>query len=695
MTFDYEQIHGRIHTLAISPNNTFLILVSLTGYCQVRDIASGRFCFTASAPSTNKVAFSYDSKFVVLAGPGELHICVSATGQVIESFYIHGLWTMSIDSPHLAFMTESGEIRILEAGPGPAGIRFNDVFTVRTGPLPVVWLNLRRDDLTLATEYRNHEVEIWRAHLPASTAGPTFNTSNSFAMPERVCTITTPESIYRNKYAGVILSPNSSHLALLLPGATLASRIEIYRLDSREQMYVFESGHSFQTAVVFSPASQVIARDSGLGVVNVRDMASGSTLAQLNRRGTTALAFSEDLSLVAMSFSRSVQIWNFAGMKSQMAPPSIYSGGGYNSNNNQELSRATKPITWIGIAPDLSIVVVGTGSGELQIWDPVTYTRTMTMEGHTGSVLFGIFSDDMERLITFSVSELRVWNLNDGTFRCQSAMDEDVIGDLHAKYRETKYILHLHFIKGLLTFNSFITVAPECRCLDYGIYDGYGLVVGDLEFHLESGYLAAKNEYAASVCTSLWHSVGYHWIRIMDLPLTYKDKYRRTKISRDGRYLIILSSMVSIEVWSLTTYQKLGSFNHVLQQLKTSVWMEILEGTDMSFGCECPSFSGTYSNRKQEHLNIGIHICSCRDAASSEFQGLARVSFYYGTPKGLIHLIPGLNIVEFMGKDVMSLPNAQQAKMVQGWRCFDEQFHLLAIGTESEEVLFLSIEKGR
>jgi hypothetical protein len=167
----------------------------------------------------------------------------------------------------------------------------------------------------------------------------------------------------------------------------------------------------------------------------------------------------------------------------------------------------------------------------------------------------------------------------------------------------------------------------------------------------------------------------------------------------------MLSAMVSIEVWSLTTYEILGGFSHLLKQPGISFQLGLFQSTDTSFGCQCSVFLGIYSHwasndGDRDNLNIGIRICSCHGqvipSSQTQTRDLTRVYFfYYSPPKGRIHLLSSSHLqddtVEFMGREAMALPTAQHVKMWRRRRCYDQLFNLLAIATKSEEVLFLTI----
>lgn len=692
MAFDYNQTEGAIQSLAFSSNNKYLAFISIIGFLSVRDISSGRACFNAHLPGKKKVAFSYDSEFVGVGGDDELQIYNPATGQFIQSFDIAHLWAFSSDSAHLATALESRQISINEVGTGPTGTRFNHLGTITAGNIPKAWMNMTRDSVVVATTYRNHEVEIWRLSFIQTPSYPDSASRISYTSTlSRVVSV--PDSVYRNKYADVVLSPTSSHIAVISPGSTLASRVEIYSLETGKQCQAFESDHRIYGTIMFSPDSQMVARDSGIGTINIRNSGNGKSVTQLNRRGTTSIAFSDDLSLMAISFPGSVQLWNFN-------LENFTSG-------TMELSKPSNPITWIQIAPDNSLVAVGTGIGDVQIWTPSPYECTKVFRGHVEPVLFGLFSNDMRVLVSFTRTELRVWNLESGFCVDRSPLDEVRLERLYDRYRRSTE--SLKFFKDLPSVSSIIASDPEkvvgaSGLADFGTHFVYGLVGGIVDFHASSGYLAfagySNGRYTTYVFCS--NSIGMSswqtWHPVMVCPRTQSDYWQpKAKISSDAKYLIIITEIISIEIWSLTTRQLLGHFIHNLTARLQFPHMDVRERSKLSFPCSCPVFTTAYSDLGYRPLSIVAHVCSCHDSGELARQGTAqqneiqqeRVTFHYEIPLGRIHL-HGAS-VSWTGRDALTLPTAQQPKQLQGRSCCHEQYSLAAVATESEEVMILRV----
>lgn len=679
MRLSWPSREGLVLSMCISPGNRYLAFILVGGNARVKDIVTGETTVDLLADSGSSISFSHDAEYVAFSRDGQLVLSNPGTGETIQIIQLSGLWCFSSDSSHLAIEMVLGEIQIREISASDKGFQFYSVQTISTEGLSKSCMNMTKDRLTIAATYQNYSVDIWGVELSALRQRSRQGTGE--AALTCMARVTCPDSIYRNKYAEVILSPDSLHLAVVLPGSTLAYRVEIYRTDTGKQTQVFESDNHLGEAVIFSADSRLVIRDSGLGTINIRKLdESATTIGQVNRRWNTAITFSRDMGLLALSSDDSTQVWD------------LWDFG--HGSSMTDLTKLQLPVfqklpSWVRISPDSSLVAVGMAQSPVKIWDSMTGTCLFELDQKSSGV-FGLFSDDMKVLAIADIDSVRLWSLPDGQ-ELGHFLTQD-FAEVYIHQERKRVSASLNLVKDTLAFSTAVVGrnanSQSIGLSDLGSFYGYRFVRGLVDYHPDSGYIITVADKTKHVFT-IWRWIfkgdgtGY-WdsIAVSFKPPGF-DRGPLGKISRHAEYAVLAYTArwhLVVDVWSLASRRSIGSFSCPAHESRSG-FFGVREGADMAFRCRCPAFTVVYrSGLGDPRMRVVAHVCRCGG-------GPEQVSFYAGFATRAIDKSLDSSARMYADENVLVLSQAHQPIE------FDELNNMLAIATRTSEVLTLTLKE--
>jgi WD40 repeat protein len=676
MRFSWPGRDGLALSMYISPGNRYLAFILIGGQARVKDIVTGGTTIESPAAPGSPISFSHDAEYVAFNRDGQLVLFNPGTGQVIQRIQLSGLWCFSSDSPHLAVEMVPGDVQIREISASDKGFQFRPVQTISTKGLSKSCMKMTSDRLTIAMTYRNHSVEIWRAELSALGKHNSRQGTGKAALT-CIARVTSPDTIYRSKYAEVILSPNSLYLAVVLPGSTLAYRVEIYRADTGEQTQVFESDNHLGEAVVFSADSRLVIRDSGLGTINIRKLdKSATTIGQVSRRWNSAITFSRDMGLLALSSDDSMQVWDLWNLSL---------GSSATDLTKLQLPTSQKLPSWIRISPDKSLVAVGMGQRPVKIWDAITGTCLCELV-HTWSGVFGFFSDDLKVLAIVYMESVRLWSVPDGQ-QLGHFLTQD-FANLVKRIEKRRTAASLNLVKDTLAISTAVINRNgdfrDIGLSDRGAFCGYRFVRGLVDYHPDSGYIitvADKRKHVFTIWRWVYREDGtVYWdsIAVCVKPTDF-DWGPVGKISRHAEYAVLAYTTrkrLVVDVWSLDSRCSIKSFSCRAQESHVSHF-EVYEGADMAFHCRCPAFTIIYRPfLGTQRMRVVAHVCRCGG-------GPEQVSFHASFATKSIDTSQDSSVKE----NALVLSQAHQPVE------YDELNDMLAIATKTSEVLTLTLKE--
>ena len=152
------------------------------------------------------------------------------------------------------------------------------------------------------------------------------------------------------------------------------------------------------TAVAFSPNGARLVSGTQRGKIQMWDVVTGGTLAafeestaQENLGKVAAMAFSRDGTLLAVGTHSQVHLWDVDTGRKLFSVSTVHKRGRVTFHNY------TEPLVF---SPDGAILVNGTSSGMIQVWDVATGDQITALDGHTQRVETLKFSPDAETLVS-------------------------------------------------------------------------------------------------------------------------------------------------------------------------------------------------------------------------------------------------------------------------------------------------------
>ncbi|CAH0025348.1 unnamed protein product [Clonostachys rhizophaga] len=242
--FDYDRAYGTIQALSWSHDNSFLAAISLSGTIHVWDAMSGQKHLTLQALGTTRIEFSHTSEFLAASAEREISIYRRATGEVVQKIENSGCWGFAKDAPLLATTSGDGDITLWKVILGAHGSPFLPVNVYSASGISISCMNVYHDGLIIASAYQDYQVTLWRFTIDSEVP------DDDPIQPACLGSISSPESFFRNKYAKIMLSPNSQLIAFITPGSLLAYKVEICCATNGKLIQTFEGGESTQGTIV-------------------------------------------------------------------------------------------------------------------------------------------------------------------------------------------------------------------------------------------------------------------------------------------------------------------------------------------------------------------------------------------------------------------------------------------------------------
>lgn len=202
--------------------------------------------------------------------------------------------------------------------------------------------------------------------------------------------------------------PNSQSIAFITPGSLLAYKVEICCATNGKLIQTFEGDDTTQSTLMFSSDSQLIARDSGKGTIEVRPSAGGTCVMNLSHRGVTSAAFSHDSSKLAVARYGSVQISSISQAR---------------LSDRTQIGRRLKPINCLELSPDSSVLAIRTSDEEIELWDTSTGVHKQTVVVCPSTIRFLAFSPESQILACCGREEIKVWKVDTGKCMMRRQVD--------------------------------------------------------------------------------------------------------------------------------------------------------------------------------------------------------------------------------------------------------------------------------
>ncbi|CAG9975909.1 unnamed protein product [Clonostachys byssicola] len=493
MTFEYEWKSGKIQMLSWSHDNAFLAAIFPWGRIQVWDVMSGQEHLSVYTHGKTRLEFSHTSEFLAASGETEIELFRRATGEAVQTIGNFGCWGFAKDAPLLATTSEDGDIILWKVVLSAHGSPFLPLKVLSASKITVSWMNVYEEGLTVASTYQDHQVTLWRFTADANVP------NGDSTQPTCLGSISSPKSFFRNKYAKVMLSPNSQLIAFITPGSLLAYKVEICCATNGTLLQTFESDDAIQSTIIFSSDSQFIARDSGKGTVEVRPRAGGTSIMSLSHRGATSAAFSHDSNKLAVAWRGSVQISSISQAR---------------LTKRTQIERRLKPINCIELSPDSSVLAIGTSDEEIELWDTSTGVHRQTLRVKSSTYRFLAFSPDSQMLACWDEQEIKVWKVDTGECMMQSRVGLGLVRGTVIYHQQWR----LNLVPGFPSLDPE-SPFPDDIYHEFGIrhlstFQNYGLLFGNLEYVADTKdlmiYLGTKSGTWKAIV--LRHSDG-RWIR--------------------------------------------------------------------------------------------------------------------------------------------------------------------------------------
>lgn len=612
MTFYNQRGYGRLRSVAFSPDDRHVAALLVDGphtnHVTIWETASRKCChsfFTKREETYTgefKISFSHNSMFVA-AGARNFEVYSVATGQCLLKATTTGCWALSSDSPYLAALTDSKRIQIWECGTGTHS-PIAEKGIIVTPDIDISWINLYNGELTLASQYRNHEVELWRTSLSTwDNSTPVAMGDSTDSLFTRVNTISRPESFFRNKYATVIMSADSLHLALVSPGSLLDHCIDIFDVKSGQLSWSFESDNAWEMPVVFSPNAQWVARDAGHGAVYIASTSDREFKPIIPRSGVLALAFSRDSTRIVVGLPGAVQIWS--------------TKAAIRASARTEIRREV--LSWVQFSPDSSVAAVGATRGDIQIWSSSNGKCLKILRGHPEEVRIYTFSDNSRLLASCCRKYLKIWSIKTG--ECLNSIDISSV-----RYRESLDLTNIrlskfHLINKLPSIDGLAQGAVDFTSVtgstiqQIGIYNSCNLILGIADFCPKTGYFAFAERVGTQWRIKVNRWTDDHWTLVTACPEAATEPV--IKLCTNASCLVVVSKNWSILVFDLVTGSILCEFDSVPRI--TCDMLKISPCNQSVASCGCLDYDICLLDLEGKQLSYWSYtmsVCQCRPASS-------------------------------------------------------------------------------
>ncbi|VUC32280.1 unnamed protein product [Clonostachys rosea] len=597
MAFDYGQQYGIIQALSWSHDDTCLAAISSTGQIHVWDVMSGQTPLSLPALGKTRIEFSNTTEFLAASGEREIELYRRATGKAVQTIGNFGCWAFAKDAPFLATTSDDGDIRLWKVTSGALVSPFLQVQVLRASEISVSWINVYHDGITIASAYQDYHVKLWHYSIDANAS------NHKKTQPACLGSVFSPKSFFRNKYAKVILSPNSRLVAFITPGSVLANKVEICCAINGELLQAFESDYSIQDTIIFSPDSQFVARDSGKGTVEVRLSVKDTSIMSLSHQGATCAAFSHDSNRLAVArWLGSVQI-------SSIAQAGL--------TQRKQTNRPRKLVSRIQLSPNSQVLAIIKTEGDIELWDTTTGAYRQTLRAKPSAFDYLAFSPDSNILAYCGAQEIKAWKVDTGECIGQN--------NVNFKSQQSGEINLFRVVCG------FPDLDPESAFLDdqgdhfniqhLATFGNYSVLYGHIEYltdtkdlmmyHLKTSELAPRRARVLRYSDGKWISRG--------LQLETKGSHI-AKLSENGEFLVVFSSMTQIVVQDLTRSQIL--LDTVLLSPGASSGeirfppRDIRETTIPYQHCSCPRFVLCFqpmpSGSSYQWRTVDVCVCAQR-----------------------------------------------------------------------------------
>lgn len=369
-----------------SPDGEHLAVAGTDGRVRIWDATGDREVLTlAIIAPLRSVAFSPDGSLLAAGGAhGVATVWEVASGDLLVTLSGHTgtIWNLdfSPDGRYLATAGTGGTTRVWDIT--PEGSR--EWLTLAGHSTVVFSADFSSDGKRLATSSWDNSAIVWDA-----------------SSGERLLTLTD----FGVQVAQATFSPDDTKLA----SADYTGTVSVWDAASGERLNSIEAHSEGDIDVAFSPDGSWLATGGSDNLAKLWDAATGEQLASFSGHEglVQRLAFSPDGSLLATaSLDGTARVWDTASH--QEIYTLAYDGGR----------------VWnLDFSPDGASLVTAHEDGTAQVWD-LTDTaadergergETLTLTGHSASVLGAAFSPDGRYIATLSFdSTARLWDATSG-----------------------------------------------------------------------------------------------------------------------------------------------------------------------------------------------------------------------------------------------------------------------------------------
>lgn len=370
---DVRTITGTADELVFSPNGCILASVNEDGIIFWETKTGKRI--RALCDGATSAAFSPDGKYLMSAINGTIRKWEVASGREVDSRDAH---IYSVDN--IAVSQNSDIVASLD------GVSTLNVWESRTGK-------------RLRTSRLNSDVRSTSFSRNLSKIALGFGSGNIFIRDPLSGTLLFSLSSQERKVSTLSFSPGGKLLASTCGEQEDKPLVHLWDMDSKRLLYTVKHSHSILSMAI-SPRRRLLAIGDSTGRISLYNYKTGELQNTFFIQGyVRSISFCADDNYLAVPLWRKfgfIRLWNL------------------DSCSPIDLAGTPGEIIYcLATSPDGSLLATGDSSGQVIIWETLTWKRIQTLRGHQGVVACMAFSGNGRALVTGgNDTTLLLWDLS-------------------------------------------------------------------------------------------------------------------------------------------------------------------------------------------------------------------------------------------------------------------------------------------